>query len=49
MVASECAEWYRTRGTFTNFLMRCFDGHDRAPFMDRSWPGSETRYESWDV
>ncbi|MFC9815833.1 hypothetical protein ACFVJM_27630 [Streptomyces virginiae] len=46
MVGSECAEWYRTSGTFTDFLrMRCFDGLGRAPFMDRAWLGADARYE----
>ncbi|MET9694090.1 hypothetical protein ABZY81_37620 [Streptomyces sp. NPDC006514] len=45
VVGSECAEWYRTSGTFTGFVMRCFDGLDRAPFMDRAWPEADARYE----
>ncbi|WP_202197548.1 SMI1/KNR4 family protein [Streptomyces spororaveus] len=39
VVGSECAEWYRTSGSFTDFLMRCFEGLGRA----RSWtaPGPD--------
>ncbi|MFJ8013802.1 SMI1/KNR4 family protein [Streptomyces sp. NPDC096339] len=49
VVGSECAEWYRTSGSFTDFLMRCFDGLDRAPFMDHAWPGGDARYEPFDM
>ncbi|MFB7420216.1 SMI1/KNR4 family protein [Streptomyces sp. NPDC056210] len=45
VVGSESAEWYRTNGTFTEFLTRCFDGLDRPPFMPRSWPEAGARYD----
>lgn len=48
VIGSECAKWYRTNGTFTDFLMRCFDCLDRAPFTDRSWPAAGARYEPFD-
>nr|WSX53812.1 hypothetical protein OG409_35755 [Streptomyces sp. NBC_00974] len=49
VVGSECAQWYRTSGSFTDFLIRCFDGLDRAPFMDRAWLGGDARYEPFDM
>ncbi|MFB6578140.1 hypothetical protein ACFCYC_12025 [Streptomyces sp. NPDC056402] len=39
----------RTSGTFTGFVMRCFDGLDRAPFMARAWPEPDARYEPFDM
>ncbi|UUU44044.1 hypothetical protein [Streptomyces sp. NBC_00162] len=48
VVGSECAEWYRTSGTFTDFLMRCVDGLDRASFMDRAWPAADARFEPFE-
>ncbi|MFF1400570.1 hypothetical protein ACFVZD_43345 [Streptomyces sp. NPDC058287] len=44
VVGSECAEWHRTHGIFSDFLTRCFDGLDRPPFMPRSWPEAGACY-----
>lgn len=44
IVRSEIGEWFETAGTFTEFLLRCFERVDRPPFMARGWPGKEARY-----
>ncbi|WP_049565148.1 SMI1/KNR4 family protein [Streptomyces sp. SBT349] len=46
VAAGEEGEWYETAGTFTDFLVRCFERRDRPPFMDLSWPRPHARYES---
>ncbi|RKE05121.1 SMI1/KNR4 family protein [Streptomyces sp. TLI_171] len=44
IVRGEAGEWFETAGTFTDFLLRCFDRVDRPPFIDPHWPGKEARY-----
>ncbi|WP_422520021.1 SMI1/KNR4 family protein [Streptomyces sp. 5.8] len=48
VVGSECGEWYETSGTFTGFLIRCFEGGDRPAFVDRSWPRTDPRFTPFD-
>ncbi|MFJ7496017.1 hypothetical protein ACIQZB_33545 [Streptomyces sp. NPDC097727] len=31
-------------GTFTDFILRCFEWIDRPPFISRHWPGKLLRY-----
>ncbi|MBD0670426.1 SMI1/KNR4 family protein [Streptomyces sp. CBMA156] len=44
IVRSEIGEWFETAGTFTEFLLRCFERVDRPPFLDYTWPGKNARY-----
>lgn len=47
VVGGEAGEWFETAGTFTDFLLRCFDRVDRPPFLDSGWPGRDARYHEW--
>ncbi|GCE01827.1 SMI1/KNR4 family protein [Embleya hyalina] len=47
VVGGEAGEWFETAGTFTDFLLRCFDRVDRPPFLDPGWPGRNARYHAW--
>ncbi|MGW1535667.1 SMI1/KNR4 family protein [Streptomyces aureus] len=46
VVGSESNDWFETAGTFSDFLVRCFDRTDRPPFLPRSWPTPDARYHS---
>ncbi|MFJ5233298.1 SMI1/KNR4 family protein [Kitasatospora sp. NPDC088391] len=47
VVESEAGEWFETAGTFTDFLLRCFDRIDRPPFLARAWPTAGARYHPY--
>ncbi|MFJ3826440.1 SMI1/KNR4 family protein [Streptomyces sp. NPDC090046] len=44
VVQGECGSWFETAGTFTDFVLRCFDRIDRPPFVARDWPGTDAKY-----
>lgn len=44
VVQDDCGGWFETAGTFTDFILRCFDRTDRPPCVARDWPGPNPRY-----
>ncbi|MFD7321558.1 SMI1/KNR4 family protein [Streptomyces sp. NPDC059875] len=49
VVQGGCGGWFETAGTFTDFVVRCFDRIDRPPFLSRHWPGGQARYHQQDL
>ncbi|WP_411084426.1 hypothetical protein [Streptomyces sp. cmx-18-6] len=48
VVRSECGGWFETAGTFSEFIVRCFDRIDRPPFIARDWPGTAPSHHQAD-
>lgn len=44
IVQGESGGWFETAGTFTEFILRCFEWIDRPPFISHRWPGKKPRY-----
>ncbi|MFI6730261.1 SMI1/KNR4 family protein [Streptomyces sp. R-74717] len=44
VVQGDCGGWGETAGTFTDFILRCFEWIERPPFISRHRPGKAPRY-----
>ncbi|MFE3206259.1 SMI1/KNR4 family protein [Embleya sp. NPDC055664] len=50
VITSEAGEWFKTDGTFTEYLVRCFQhSSERPSFVDRSWPRPGARFRPFNM